>query len=417
MQLYNTLTRRVEAFSSRAKTVGVYACGITPYDATHLGHAFTYAALDVLIRYIEYNGQRVRYVQNVTDVDDDILRKAREVREDWRRLGDRWTARFIRDMTDLNVRPPDVFPRATDVIPEIIDVVDSLIKAGVAYESGGSVYFHIDAWPEYGKLSGLSRDEMLPIASERGNNPDDVNKRDPLDFVLWQAEAPGEPSWESPWGRGRPGWHIECSTMAVRFLGACIDIHSGGSDLIFPHHESEIAQTEAATGETPFVRHWLHMAMVRHQGEKMSKSLGNLVMIDDLLNDWSPDALRVYLALHHYRDPWDHDERELIRASDIAERLKSAVSVQGGNTKPLAVSDLEAAFVNAMDDDLNSPRALHHLEGLASAILGAAGRGRSILDAQTALRSLGRIFGLRLDADRPENRVTCGWHEFLEQFV
>ncbi|MGD2178151.1 MAG: cysteine--tRNA ligase, partial [Anaerolineae bacterium] len=304
MRLYNTLSRNIETFTPRDEPVSVYVCGITPYDTTHLGHAFTYMAIDVLIRYLEFRGHRVQYVQNVTDVDDDILRRAKEVGETWKALGDRWTAHFIRDMMALNVRPPDHFPRATSVIPQITHVVQRLLDGGVAYESGGNVYFHIDAWYQYGKLSRLPRDEMLPIANERGNHPDDPRKRDPLDFVLWQAQAPGEPAWESPWGPGRPGWHIECSTMAMHYLGDSVDIHSGGADLAFPHHESEIAQAEAATRKRPYVRYWVHTAMVRHGGEKMSKSLGNLVMVNDLLQDWSPNALRVYLACHHYRQPW-----------------------------------------------------------------------------------------------------------------
>ncbi|MBC7292524.1 MAG: class I tRNA ligase family protein, partial [Thermoleophilia bacterium] len=257
-------------------------------DTTHLGHAFTYCNVDVLVRYLEYRGHQVLYAQNVTDIDDDILRRAAEVKENWKSLGDRWTAHFIRDMISLNVRPPDYMPRATEVMPEIINLVQKLVQTGVAYVAGGSVYFHIDAWPEYGKLNKLPRDEMLRIANERGNNPNDPNKRDPLDFVLWQAQAPGEPAWDSPWGPGRPGWHIECTAMAIKFLGETVDIHSGGADLAFPHHESEIAQAECATGRKPFARFWMHSAMVRYQGEKMSKSLGNLIMVDKLLQKWSP---------------------------------------------------------------------------------------------------------------------------------
>ncbi|HIC90325.1 MAG TPA: cysteine--tRNA ligase, partial [Anaerolineae bacterium] len=230
----------------------------------------TYTVFDILIRYLELCGYTVHYVQNVTDIDDDILRKAKEVGEDWQTLGNRWTARFIRDMEALNVRPPDHFPRATDVIPDIVEMVQRLLETGVAYEAGGNVYFHIDAWPEYGQLSRIPRDHMLPIANERGNNPDDPHKRDPLDFVLWQAQAPGEPAWESPWGLGRPGWHIECSAMATRFLGEVVDIHGGGADLVFPHHESEIAQVECCSSQSPFVRFWMHTAMVRHEDEKMS---------------------------------------------------------------------------------------------------------------------------------------------------
>jgi len=233
--------------------------------------------------------------------------------------------------------------------------VRKLLDVGIAYEAGGNVYLSVDAWPEYGRLSGLSRDEMLPIANERGNNPNDPRKRDPLDFVLWQAQAPDEPAWDSPWGPGRPGWHIECSTMATSLLGATVDIHGGGADLVFPHHESEIAQAEAATGQKPFVRFWVHTAMVRHDGEKMSKSLGNLVMVRDLLRTCSPDALRLYLGNHHYRDPWSYSEAELEQAEKLAFRLKAAATAIGGQGAASDPAGAEAAFRAAMEDDLDTP--------------------------------------------------------------
>ncbi len=417
MRLYNTLSREIEVFEPEDELVSVYVCGITPYDTTHLGHAFTYTSVDILIRYLEFRGRHVDYVQNVTDVDDDILRKAREVGEDWKALGNRWTAHFIRDMAALNVRAPDHFPRATDVISHIIDVVQQLLDAGLAYESGGSVYFHIDAWPDYGKLSRLPREEMLPIANERGNHPDDPNKRDPLDFVLWQAQVPNEPAWESPWGAGRPGWHIECSTMAMHFLGDTIDVHSGGMDLIFPHHESEIAQAEGTTGRKPFVRYWVHTAMVRHEGEKMSKSLGNLVMIDDLLEDWSPDALRLYLARHHYRQPWSHDRAELEQSERLAWKLRMAADAEGGPGHVEDVSSAREVFTSAMDEDLDAPRAIDSMERLAEDMLDAASSGKDIEAAQRHLRSMGRVFGLRLGAEEPDERVKTDWHRYLKDFT
>lgn len=417
MQLYNTLSRSIETFAASGEPITVYVCGITPYDATHLGHAFTYTALDILIRYLEFQGCRVRYVQNVTDVDDDILRKAKEIGEDWKELGDRWTARYIRDMIALNVRPPDRFPRATDVVPQIIEVVQQLIDAGVGYESGGSVYFHVAAWPEYGKLSDLTREEMLPVANERGNDPDDPNKRDPLDFVLWQAKSPGEPSWESPWGPGRPGWHIECSTMAMHFLGNTVDIHSGGADLTFPHHESEMAQAEGATDQKPFVRYWVHTAMVRHEGEKMSKSLGNLVMMRDLMKDWSPDALRLYMARHHYREAWSHSHQELHQASILAQRLQEAVVVGSRGRRRLDGRSTLERFTAAMDNDLDTPSAIAYLGDLATAILDAADEGWDVRSAQEALRSMSSVFGLRLDAEEPELDVTERWGRYQQDFT
>jgi L-cysteine:1D-myo-inositol 2-amino-2-deoxy-alpha-D-glucopyranoside ligase len=421
MRLYNSLTDTLEAFHPIGPTVTVYVCGITPYDTTHLGHAFTYTVFDVLIRYLEAQGQTVRYVQNVTDIDDDILRKSREVGEDWWSLGNRWTRHFIEDMIALNVRPPDQYPRATDVIPDIIAAVQDLLAAGVAYESGGSVYYRVAANPDFGRISCLAPAAMLAVANERGNIPDDPHKEDPLDFVLWQAHKPGEPSWPSPWGPGRPGWHIECSTMARRFLGESIDIHGGGGDLLFPHHACEIAQIEPLTGR-PFVRFWLHVAMVYHAGAKMSKSLGNLIMVRDLLRTWSADAVRLYLAGHHYRRSWAHDEGELALAQMAAQRLKAAVTVAGGLVEPAAAwrerwQEAIRRFDEAMADDLDTPRALAALDELAVAVLNAAGQGVDVAAVQQELRGRCRLFGLRLDADEPEERVRRGWESHRQRFL
>ncbi len=399
----------------------VYVCGITPYDTTHLGHAFTYTVFDVLIRYLEHKGFSVRYAQNVTDIDDDILRKGREAGEDWQALGNRWTVHFMQDLQNLNVRPPDFYPRATDVIPEIVAGVQQLIAAGVAYESTGSVFFHVDAWPAFGKLSHLPHDEMLPIANQRGNLPDDPRKRDPLDFVLWQAQQPGEPAWESPWGAGRPGWHIECSTMSTHFLETTVDIHGGGGDLIFPHHECEIAQVEPVTGQ-PFVRFWMHAAMVFHEGEKMSKSLGNLVMVRDLFKTYSPDAIRAYLSMHHYRQSWYYDEARLREAAVLVAYLRDAVVITGG-AMPLtaeaqqAFAAYAAAFEASLDNDLDTEMALYTLEDLASRIRDSAAAGHDVSGAQATLRQLGRVFGLRLDAAAPEPKVLDGWATHLQRFV
>jgi L-cysteine:1D-myo-inositol 2-amino-2-deoxy-alpha-D-glucopyranoside ligase len=417
LQLFNAIKDEIEDFEPVSYPITVYVCGITPYDTTHLGHAFTYTAFDILIRYLEFQGHPVEYAQNVTDIDDDILRRAHKVGEDWRRLGSRWTRHFIDDMEALNVRPPDHFPRATEFIPEIVETVEDLLAAGVAYEAGGSVYFHIDAWPEYGRLSCLPRDQMLSVANERGNIPNDPNKRDPLDFVLWQAQVPGEPGWESPWGMGRPGWHIECSTMSSRLLGGTVDIHGGGADLVFPHHESEIAQSENATNHKPFVRFWMHTAMVRHEGEKMSKSLGNLVMIRDLLETWTPDTLRLYMGSHHYRKAWEHSEAELAAAKELSDRLKRAVIVPGGAGEELASESYRATFNRVMDADLDTPQALPTLAAFADDILEAAAAGRNVEMAQQNLRQLGAILGLRLDAEGPEKRVSRGWQQHKQRFL
>jgi L-cysteine:1D-myo-inositol 2-amino-2-deoxy-alpha-D-glucopyranoside ligase len=419
MKLYNTLTKKVEPFEPLRDTVTMYVCGITPYDTTHLGHAFTYTTADILIRYLEYRGRPVRYVQNVTDIDDDVLRKANEVGEDWRSLGNRWTAHFIEDMQELNVRPPDEFPRATDVIAEIIQITEKLLEAGVAYQAAGNVYFQIEAWPEYGKLSGLPRQEMLPVANERGNKPDDPHKKDPLDFVLWQAQAPGEPAWDSPWGPGRPGWHIECTSMATCLLDKTIDIHSGGMDLVFPHHESEIAQAEPISGGEPFVRVWLHVAMVHHEGEKMSKSLGNLIMIRDLMQTWPADALRLYMAGRHYRSEWSYSEDDLRQSAGDALLLADAARAVNGSgsgrvfdSRPRLVE-----FIEAMDEDLDAPQAVQILLGLATEIIDAARAGEDISAAQEILRASAGVFGLRLDSPHPETRVINGWAEHLRRFL
>jgi L-cysteine:1D-myo-inositol 2-amino-2-deoxy-alpha-D-glucopyranoside ligase len=398
--------------------VTLYVCGITPYDTTHLGHAFTYVMADVLIRYLEYGGHKVSYAQNVTDMDDDILRKAKSEGEDWHALGNRWTAHFIHDMQSLNVRPPDFYPRATDVIPEIIQGVQALVDAGLAYPAGGSVYYAVQDWPEFGKLSHLSPAEMLETANERGNNPDDPNKRNPLDFVLWQAQAPGEPAWQSPWEPGRPGWHIECSTMVAKYLGDTIDLHSGGGDLLFPHHECEIAQIEPATGKKPFVRHWFHIAMVELDGEKMSKSLGNLIMVEDLLKENSADAIRYYLANHHYRQAWGYDPSAWPAATAALWELVKAVSLQGGaQGESLDATATVAAFEQAMDNDLDTVTALIHLQQLAQQIQAAANAGRPIDVAQAQLRKMATVFGLRLTTKEPEERVTAGWDKHLQRFT
>ncbi len=416
MKLYNSLSKTIETFKPRDHEVSLYVCGITPYDTTHLGHAFTYTTTDILVRYLEFQNFKVNYVQNVTDIDDDILRKAREVGEDWQTVGNRWTTHFIRDMQALNVRPPDHFPRATDMIDDIISSVQALLSKGVAYEKGGSVYFDINSWPDFGKLSKLTRNQMLPVANERGNQPDDPKKRNPLDFVLWQAQAAGEPAWESPWGAGRPGWHIECSTMATRFLGETVDIHSGGMDLCFPHHECEIAQVEPITGRKPFVRLWMHIAMVRFAGEKMSKSLGNLIMVSDLLEKYPPDAIRLYLGSHHYRDAWEFHEEALTEARHQAQKLTDAVQISGGSGRPLELDGYWESLCNAMDNDLDSYNAIQVLLDLGELIRKGARAGHDIQGAKQALRTMGHIFGLRLDENQPEQRVTQGWNRQVERF-
>jgi L-cysteine:1D-myo-inositol 2-amino-2-deoxy-alpha-D-glucopyranoside ligase len=397
MRLYNTQSRELEPFTTSDGKARIYVCGITPYDTTHAGHAFTFLTFDVLVRYLRHQGIDVTYVQNVTDIDDDVLRKAREVSMDWQELGTRETEKYRADLRNLNAVEFDHFVAATDHIGEIISMVEALVEKDLAYVVNGSVYYAVDKDPEFGKLSHLDRAEMLPIANERGNNPDDPNKGNPLDFVLWQAGADGEPTWTSPWGEGRPGWHIECSAMAMKYLGPQVDIHGGGYDLIFPHHECEIAQAEPVTGVEPFVRYWMHVAMVEYQGEKMSKSLGNLVLVDDVLKDYSPDALRLYLFTHHYRGRWEYRDNEMEEWATVAADLEEAADFSSfGVDNVLNVSVLRRRFLDAMEEDLDTPGAIAALRKIGRAILEAPEED-DIREAQATLRELSDILGLTLN--------------------
>src|SRR5438270_8825083 len=357
MKLFNTLTQSLEEFIPIDDTVRIYVCGVTPYDTAHLGHAFTYVSFDALMRYLRYRGYGVRYVQNVTDIDDDVLRKARELGMAWDELGRRETERFLGDMDALNVRRPNVYARATEEIPTMIEIISTLVQRGFAYVSDGSVYFSVKQDPEFGIMAraiGLNDyHAMLTIANERGNYPDDPRKKDPLDFVLWQAQAPGEPFWPSPWGPGRPGWHIECSAMSMRYLGPQIDIHGGGADLAFPHHTCEIAQSEHFTGKTPFSRIWMHTGMVHQDGEKMSKSLGNLTLVSDLLKDYSANAIRIALLNHHYRYPWECFPADLEVATETVAHFQQVQKLVGERVDGEDML-LRDRFRAAMENDLNT---------------------------------------------------------------
>ncbi len=391
LKIFNSLTGKKELFYSDTGRIGVYVCGVTPYDVTHLGHAFTYTFFDVVVRYLRYLGYRVTYVQNLTDIDDDILNKAKKEGKYWKQVVEENTREYLDDMRWLNNLQPDVYPRATDHIEDMIKIVVELQKKGKAYEKNGCVYFNIDSDEEYGKLSKLSARKMLPIANERGNNPDDPNKRDPLDFVLWQATKPGEPFWQSPWGEGRPGWHIECCAISMKYLGNTIDIHGGGRDLIFPHHENSLAQSESATGRQ-FVRYWMHTAMVRHQGEKMSKSLGNLVLLNDLRKKYDVNAIRMSLLSHHYRSAWAFSEKDLRNAEKDNVLFKKVWLAQSRTGPSLHMSDCERGFFEAMNDDFNAPLAIETLRKLAVRILET--EDRNVLEAKTFLNRAFNILGL-----------------------
>src|SRR5215469_2027322 len=330
MRLFNTLSQRIEPLDMRDQQVSLYVCGITPYDTTHLGHAFVNVIYDSLVRYLRWRGATVRYVQNVTDIDDDILRKARETGIAWDELGTRETERYMRDLRALNVAMPDYYVHASAETAAMTAMIETLLAKDLAYVRDGWVYYSVARDPDFGKLADaggyMGYEHWLATANERGNFPDDPRKQDPLDFVLWQAQQPGEPAWPSPWGPGRPGWHIECSAMSTKYLGTQVAIHGGGSDLVFPHHTCEIAQSEHATGTAPFVRTWMHCAMVELDGVKMSKSLGNLILVRDLLREYSPDAVRILLLRHHYREPWSYSTEDMRASADLAGRLACARS-------------------------------------------------------------------------------------------
>ncbi|MHB8189448.1 MAG: cysteine--tRNA ligase [Ferrimicrobium sp.] len=329
----------------------IYTCGITPYDSAHVGHAAVYVTFDVLQRRLQDLGIGARCVRNVTDVDDDILRKAREIGAHYLDLAALEMAKFDRDMSRMGLSRPHAEPRATSAIPEILTLVDKLVKSAHAYVVDGWVYFDISTAHDFGKVSHLNRTEMLELAAERGGNPADPRRRDPLDFVLWQPSLDDEPSWESRYGPGRPGWHIECSALAMRELGTVVDIHGGGSDLIFPHHECEAAQSEAITG-TEFVRHWMHVGMVRLDGVKMSKSLGNLVFVGDLLERVPGDAIRLAILANHYRTSWDWTEALLSEAVARLERWRASGPGEAGLDE----------VRRALDRDLDTPHALAILD-------------------------------------------------------
>ena len=373
MQLYDSARRGVFPLNV-GPVVTMYTCGITPYDAAHLGHAFVYLSFDVLTRRLLDSGHEVRCVRNVTDVDDDMLRKARELGVNYLDLAAQEMVTFEKDMKLINLLPVYAEPRATSAIPEILTLIGKSLELGLAYEAEGSVYFEVSKFPRFGNVSHESREAMLDLAAIHGGRPDDPNKRDPLDFVLWQPSAPDEPSWESRWGRGRPGWHIECSALAMRELGGTVDLHGGGSDLIFPHHECETAQSESVTG-TMFSRHWLHVGMVGLDGTKMSKSLGNLVFVADLLKDWDPMAIRLALLSHLYRTDWDWEQADVEGGAQRLDRWRAAGS--GGDPGP-AVLEAVRGYI---DDDLQVFQALAVLDDEAAAGR-AVGPGAALLGVE-----------------------------------
>jgi cysteinyl-tRNA synthetase len=436
VRIFNTMSRTKEAFTPLTPgEVRIYVCGVTVYDLSHIGHARSSIVFDVVRRYLAYKGLRVTFVKNYTDVDDRIIRRANEEGVEAHVVSERYVEAFDADMDALGVLRPDVRPKATEHVPQMIALIERLIAAGTAYVIDGDVYFEIRRFPPYGRLSGKNLDELLAGARVEV----DERKRDPRDFALWKSAKPGEPSWESPWGPGRPGWHIECSAMAMQYLGESFDIHGGGEDLIFPHHECEIAQSEACTGRV-FSRYWMHNGFVNMGTEKMSKSLGNTMMIRDILGRHQPDALRLFLLGTHYRNPveWSeervHDSaRALERFTRLFHDVQTAwVGPAGTPALPEALAGFRTQFEAAMDDDFNTPQALGVLFDMTKALYEYRDRAATEADARAGfaagtaeLRQLARALGLfqqgdevpsgpppeveRLVAERAEARAQRNW--------
>jgi len=387
VKLFDTARNEVVPFEPGPE-VRMYVCGITPYDSTHLGHANTYLTYDLLIRRLEDLGHEVQLVRNITDVDDSILPKARELGVDFLELAAAETARFHRDMLALNTRPVFAEPHATRWVADMVDLIEVLAQKGHTYAVDGTVFFDVSTFPSFGALSGYSDEHMIEFSAERGGNPDDPRLRNPLDFILWQPSLDDEPAWPSPWGDGRPGWHIECSAMSMGILGPTLDLHGGGSDLIFPHHECSRAQSEAANGVT-FAKHWMHTGMVAYQGTKMSKSLGNLVFVSELSKIHDPRAIRLALMRHHYRSDWEWFDDDIEIGTRLLDRMHRAAHTAHG-PDPSGYAERVRA---ALDDDLDAPTALGALTELANAIL----EGGDDPAAPTVLGELGALVGVDLD--------------------
>jgi cysteinyl-tRNA synthetase len=419
--VYNTLTRAVEPFETiEPGRVRMYVCGPTVYSDAHVGHAMSSIVFDFIRRYLEYKGYEVRHVMNFTDVDDKIIARATKSEEDPADLAHRYAARYQQQLEALNVRTPTAFPRVSQTIPEIIELIQGLIGKGYAYATpGGDVWFRVHADEDYGRLSRRKLEEA--VSGTRVQTSD--AKVGEGDFALWKAAKPGEPKWESPWGEGRPGWHIECSAMSMAYLGEQIDIHGGGNDLIFPHHENEIAQTESYTGK-PFARYWLHNGMLQLKGEKMSKSLGNLVTIDEFLAEHSPDVLRLVIANSGYRKPLIFNAGVIEDAERALERLLSATRPSAGQIAEGAAVDALAsqvlaargAFEAAMDNDFNTAGGLAAIFDLVRAINTARDAGvggEPFAQAQGAFRALTDVLGLRLEAPGGEGQSIAPFVELL----
>lgn len=385
LQLYDSLSLGKQLFKPAGDEVSIYVCGVTPYDVTHAGHAFLFLSFDTLRRYLEYRGFAVRHVQNLTDIDDDMVKQSRKTGIPVFELALTNDALFQADMRALNWLPPHEYPRASEYVERMIEMVEGLCAKGNAYEEDGAVFFDVSSFPAYGQMAHETPD----LLAKRPEIPLAGRGRAPLDFLLWQTTEPDEPSWDSPWGRGRPGWHIECSAMNLALHGEQVDIHGGGSDLMFPHHDSEIAQSESFTGKKPFARHWVHSGMLCYEGEKMSKSLGNLVLIRHLLTRYPAEAIRLYFASMHYRASEEFKESDLAEwAAVYRDRLVPALGVLDGDAE-LDLTRSTGEFEAAMDDDLNTPAAVDVLCRLADEVLAAPST-----EGRRKLQELCSVFGI-----------------------
>jgi cysteinyl-tRNA synthetase len=407
IQIYNTLSRKKEEFKTiEPDQVRMYVCGPTVYDKAHVGHAMSVIVFDVIRRYLEYRGYQVHHVMNYTDVDDKIIAKANAMDVDPMELAESYISEFKKHLEDLHILPATTYPRATEEIDHIIQMITGLIEKGHAYEAEGDVYFFVTSDEDYGKLSGRKIEDM-----QSGFRIDiDDRKETPMDFALWKSSKPGEPSWDSPWGSGRPGWHIECSAMSYYHLGEQIDIHGGGNDLVFPHHENEIAQTESLTGK-PFASYWVHNGMLQLAGEKMSKSLGNLVSVDEFLEEHDADVLRMMILNSSYRSPLTFSEETISHSERAIDRLRSALRPATPDSHDAPYDELtnqiettRKLFIETMDDDFNTAGALGHLFDLVRKINQARDAGvddAGLKPAQLLLLELTGVLGLHLDQKAP----------------
>ena len=396
MKIYNTLSRQKEEFRPQGEIVTIYSCGVTPYAESHLGHAMNAVIFDTVRRYLLFRGYKLKFVQNITDVEDKIIDRANKLGIPPRELAEKFAGRYFEDMTALNVMKPDIIPYATEEIPKMLEVIKGLVEKGHAYPVNGSVYFRVRSMPDYGKLSHRTLDSMQAGARiEPGEE-----KEDPMDFALWKAAKPGEPFWDSPWGKGRPGWHIECSAMSLKYLGETIDIHCGGQDLIFPHHENEIAQSECFTGKKPFARIWMHNGLFQLGEEKMSKSIGNIVGIKQILEKHSADGFRMFVLGSHYRNPLTFSDEAIEAAEKGLERLIQAANSESApakaNVEKIDARFARQRFTEVMDDDFNTPQALAVLFDLAREINRGDEQGSDVSEARHALKELAGVLGFTL---------------------